>query len=99
MDMKRIIEDVEARIIAHPLAAVGAAFALGLLAGLRGGRIRAAESPRPFRSALTGVTGLAMNVARDYVLREAADAARRWWERRNGGVPGDDPNLEAFLEH
>lgn len=76
--------DVPARIAAHPLAAVGVAFALGALLGRRRARSSSGdgEAPGAGRLALAGLGALAFRIMRDAALREASGAAMRWWDRR-----------------
>src|SRR5690242_13987794 len=106
MNTKRIKEAVESRIVANPLASVGVAFAVGVLAGLRGGRTKETAGQRIFGAAIAGLAGLAVRAAKDYALREAADAAWKWWARKRTGATSTsevrtskDPSVETFLEH
>lgn len=101
--------DLEARIAAHPLAAVGIAFALGAVLGL--GSKRRVVPEEPVRRGLggavvAGVTALAMRVAKDAAIRQLADATRGWLHRQYGMEASDseraasrDPSVEPFLEH
>jgi hypothetical protein len=106
MNMKRIKEVVETKIVANPLASVGVAFAVGVLAGLRGGRAKETAGQRIFGAAVAGLAGLAVRAAKDYALREAADAAWKWWGRHRAGMTSTsevrtskEPSVETFLEH
>jgi hypothetical protein len=77
--------DLPAKIAARPLAAVGAAFALGALLGMRGGggRRRGEPSEHRFTRLIFATLGaLAMRAGKELALREATEAAHRWWERR-----------------
>jgi len=78
--------DLPAKIAAHPLASVGAAFALGALLGLRGGggRRGGPGEHRFARLAFAALGALAVRVGKELALRGAAEAAHAWWERRQG---------------
>jgi hypothetical protein len=93
------------QIARYPIPAVGAAFALGVIAGLGRGR---RALPGEARSSLTGaaVTGLAalaLRVVREAALTQLAHAAQNWWAAQNGQsaeVRGSQgPGVEPFLEH
>ena len=108
MKADRYIEGIRARLAAHPLASVGTAFALGMLVGLlprRPGAPGAAASPRIGSAALAGLAAFAMHAAKDFAVREATEAAWRWWDRRRREASSSetrasqDPSSEAFLEH
>jgi hypothetical protein len=95
--------DVRKKIASHPLAAVGAAFALGALLGMRGGRPRDDGGPRLGRAALAAVAAIGMRLAKELAARGAAEAARGWWERRQQGTSSEvrtsyEPEVERFLE-
>ena len=75
--------DMPAHIAAHPLAAVGAAFALGALLGFRGGRPRDGGEPRSLgRAALAGLVALGVRAGKDIAMRRLAEAAQAWWTQR-----------------
>jgi hypothetical protein len=86
--------DLPAHIAAHPLAATGAAFALGALRGGRGrerereleyGEVREHRDERgPSRTGLllAGVGALAIRLVKEIAMREASDAVLRWWDQR-----------------
>jgi hypothetical protein len=99
--------DIGAHIAAHPLAATGVAFAVGLLLGFRRSARKRAdddEAKRSLASALiAGLGAIGVRLAKDFALRKFSDTAFAWWE-------GDDvspterrashePSVEAFLEH
>ena len=102
--------DVPAQIAARPLASVGAAFALGALLGLRGGRKHAApeaeESGLP-RAIATLLGALAVRLVKEVAMYGATEAARGWWQGREArGAPSMsevrtsyDASIEPFLEH
>ena len=97
--------DVRAQISARPLAAVGAAFALGALLGLPGGRKRqGGEAKGSLAGAAFGVVGaIAIRLVKELAMRGATTAARGWIERKYGAVlPSEvrtsyDRNMEPFL--
>jgi hypothetical protein len=76
--------DVPAHITAHPLAAVGAALALGALLGFRGGSKRKHddESRSLGRAALAGLVALGVRAAKDVAMRRFTDVAQEWWMQR-----------------
>jgi hypothetical protein len=99
------------QIARYPIQAVGAAFALGVIAGL-GGRRREmpGEASRSLtRAALTGLAAVALRVVREAALTQVAQAAHNWLaaqERQSGraptvpGAPGArTSDVEPFLEH
>lgn len=96
--------DVSTKIAAHPLGAVGTAFALGALLGLRRGRRHQGgevESKLPI-TALLGA--LAVRLAKELAMRGLTGAVREWWEGRQESPASEvrasyDPSLEPFLEH
>lgn len=98
--------DLEGRIIAHPLAAVGIAFALG--AGLGAIRRRRSqpeiEKPGLSHAIAAGAGALAMRLGKEYALRRLAHAAKDYMERhgavsRRERTASRDRSVEPFLEH
>lgn len=95
--------DVRARIAAHPLPAVGVAFALGALLGMRGGgKRREAGEAGLGRLVLAALGALGVRLAKELATRRAADAARAWWERRQQAASSEfrtsyEPGVEPFL--
>jgi len=95
--------------IAHyPIQAVGAAFALGVIAGLGGSRRAMPGEARSSltRAAFAGLAAVALRVVREAALTHVAQAAHNWLaaqERQSGQAPGAPgsrtPNVEPFLEH
>ena len=101
--------DVPSHIAAHPLAAVGAALALGALLGMRGGKRGSAGAGDEAASgigkaALAGLAALGVRVAKELALRSAAEVGRRWWDQQQR-VPASEVRtsyhrgVEPFLEH
>jgi len=102
--------DLPAKIAAHPLASVGAAFALGALLGLRSGARRRERHPgerRIARLVVTALGALAVRIGKELALRGVAEAAHAWWEHRHAEEaeasmsgsrtaypPGDEPYPE-----
>ena len=93
------------QIARYPIQAVGAALALGVIAGLGGSR---REMPGEARSSLTraalaGLAAVALRVVREAALTHVAQAAHNWLadqERQAGRAPGArTSNVEPFLEH
>jgi hypothetical protein len=99
--------DVKAHISAHPLIAVGAAFALGALIGIPGGSRRSAPATedqvqRGVGALITaGIAGIAIRVAKDFAVRQLAGVAKNWWDKQGESevVASRDPSVEAFLRH
>ena len=101
--------DIKAHIAAHPLLAVGAAFALGALVGIPGGRRRTSSgsgSDEQVRRSVgavvaTGIAGIAIRVAKDFAVRHLAGVAKTWWDDHSAPevTASRDPSVEAFLRH
>ncbi len=96
--------DVRAKISAHPLPAVGVAFALGALLGLMrgGGRKREPGEAGLGRAVLAALGALGVRLAKELATRRAADAAHAWWERRQQAASSEvrtsyEPGVEPFL--
>jgi hypothetical protein len=93
------------QIARYPIPAVGAAFALGVIAGLGGSR--RAVSGDAGRSlagaALAGIAALALRVVREAALTRLAHAAHDWWAAQEGKSPqaagSRTRDVEPFLEH
>jgi hypothetical protein len=94
------------QIARYPIPAVGAAFALGVIAGLSRGR---AAMPGEARSSLTGavLAGLAtvaLRMVREVAMTQLGHAAHGWWAAREGTSSAEArssrmPDVEPFLEH
>lgn len=71
-------------IAAHPLPAVGIAFALGALLAMRGGGKRDHDDTGRGlgRAALAGLVAIAVRAAKDLAMRRFADVAQDWWSQR-----------------
>jgi hypothetical protein len=104
--------DLPAKIAAHPLASVGAAFALGALLGMRGGGRRRvgrvgeageAGEHRVARLVFATLGALAVRLGKELALREATEAAHGWWERRQAASSEDrtshERGGESLLRH
>jgi len=97
--------DLRAHIVAHPLASVGAAFAVGALLGLSG------RAPRPAAAAATdaavkrgiggviaaGVGAFALRLAKEIALKQVAESARGWWSAREAAA-SREPAMETFFD-
>jgi hypothetical protein len=93
------------QIARHPIPAVGAAFALGVIAGLTR---RKSAMPGEARSsvtgaALAGLATVALRIVREVAMTQLAHAAHNWWEAREGTSSAEDgsrmPDVEPLLEH
>lgn len=94
--------DLEARIAAHPLSALGVALGLGAVLALLGRRRGHGPEDRTVRGMLSGAAGaLVLRIARDVALGRASSAAQQWWAERGGTerAASRDPSVEPFLEH
>ena len=85
--------DVERYIVAHPLVAVGAAFAAGVALAALGGRKRSGERATGLRAvigslAVAGVKEIAMHQLRGWLDPASAQAAT-----------SRQPEVESFLAH
>jgi hypothetical protein len=95
-------------IARYPIPAVGAAFALGVIAGLRRGR---PGSSGDARSSLTGavfagLAAVALRMVREVAMTQLGHAAHDWWTARDGASAADAQaggsrmrDAEPFLEH
>jgi hypothetical protein len=90
--------DLPAQIALHPLPAVGIAFALGVLAGLRH------TSPVRFRepggrslkhAAITALAAIGLRMVRDLAFDQLGLFAKQWWTARDGKAarPGHAPRM------
>lgn len=85
--------DLPAHIAAHPIAAAGAALALGALLGMGGRRSHDGGNGGGLGRALfAGLGALAIRFAKDYAIGEATDAAKRW-------LDGDDDDAAHAPVH
>jgi hypothetical protein len=98
--------DLKAQIEKYPLPAVGIAFALGVLAGLR--RTRAAATDRsahPVAStAIAGLAAVGLRLLRELALSQLGGIAKQWWTERDAVSPREERgshvrDIEPFLEH
>lgn len=110
--LKRRFNDAKHRfnpqeqIARYPIPAVGAAFALGVIAGLTRGR-SSSSSPSEARSSLTGaafagLAAVALRAVREVAMTQLAHAAHQWWTAREGASSPEtrgSPDVEPFLEH
>lgn len=98
--------DVPAHISSHPLPAVGVAFAVGALLGMRG----AAKRRDPdaggglVRAAFAGLLALGFRAAKDLAMRRFADVAQDWWMQRQQGSSSEyrtsyNRGVEPFFDH
>ena len=96
--------DVKAHITAHPLAAVGAALALGALLGIPGGGGKSSDDSTAGRglggALLAGIAGLAIRIAKDVAVRQLTGVAKDWLgqDQESEGDVVRDPSVEAFLQ-
>jgi hypothetical protein len=93
------------QISKYPIPAVGAAFALGVIAGLTRGRSSSSPSEAA-RSSLTGaafagLAAVALRAVREVAMTQLAHAAHQWWTREgaSSSETRGSPDVEPFLEH
>ena len=94
------------QIAKYPIPAVGAAFALGVIAG-RGRSRSAASGGEAGRSlggvVVAGLAALVVRVVREAVLAQLAHAAHNWWAEQERQSPqasrSRTRDVEPFLEH
>lgn len=98
--------DLKAQIENHPLPAVGIAFAIGVLAGLRRTSASATgTTAHPLASAaVAGLAALGLRLVRELALGQLTNIARHWWNEREGISPHEAgasrmADVEPFLEH
>ncbi len=101
--------DLPAHIAAHPKVAVGAAFALGALLGLAGGRShRQGTSTGTSEGTRRGIGGfvtaalgaLIMRAVKDFALGQVSHAAKGWLDPQGPQQPASGRrDVEPFLEH
>ncbi len=96
--------DVEAQIVEHPWPAVGIALALGVFAGLAGGRGGRDADPGPERTfgtaVVAGLGAVAFRMFKTYAFSKLADVAKGWIDERSGTsekIASRDPSVEAFM--
>jgi hypothetical protein len=95
--------DLPAQLAAHPLASVGAAFALGALLGMRGRPRREGGGGGLGRAVAAALGALAVRLAKELAVRGATEVARGWWEDHQPASRSEvrtsyDPSIEPFLE-
>ena len=106
--------DLEGKIAAHPIAALGVALATGALIGLATsfGRTSKVDTEVAAKSTIGGaisgaITALAMRMVKDYALGRLSGAAKTWYSSHNLEDQGSqrergasrDASVERFLEH
>ena len=97
--------DLRAQITAHPLSAVGVAFALGMLAGRRRTPTitpASAAQRTLVGTALAGVAAVGLRLLREVAIGQLADVARQWWIEHGGSAEeraSRERAVEPFLEH
>jgi hypothetical protein len=99
--------DIPAHIAAHPRAAVGIAFAAGLLLGFPGKRTKSktpdkAEVKSGFIGASMAMLGsLAFALAKNVAFHHLSGEAKSWWDKRYGmeADASRTRDVESFLEH
>lgn len=97
---------IEAKIIAHPLPAIGAAFALGVLVAIGTHKPKSAENEvkRGIGGAMVaGLGAVAVRLLKSYAISHLGDAAKNWigGDQTNPTerVASMDPAVESFVRH
>ena len=104
--VRSLMSRVEGLVTAHPLPAVGAAFALGALVALATGRSRD-EGRSVGGMIVAGLGAVAVRLAKSYAIGRLGDAAKSWLlDERDGSQPSateraasNVPATESFLGH
>jgi hypothetical protein len=89
------------QIVRHPIPAVGLAFALGVIIGLRGRRSADDTRSSLTGAALAGLATVALRVVREAAMAQLGRAAHDWWAAREE-AEGDNPrtvDVDPRLEH
>ncbi len=92
--------DVPSQIAAHPLPAVGLAFALGAVAALGRPRPVAAAAPEHGQhslrnAALTAIAGFGLRVVREVALTQLGNAAKQWWGQQQEQLDPAEREVET----
>jgi hypothetical protein len=95
--------DLPAHIEAHPLIAVGGAFVLGALLGMRRKDRRRPDGTveRGMGGAILAVLGaIGLRLSKEVAARYVSDAAKSWLAQRDSDrAASHDPSVESFLGH
>jgi hypothetical protein len=99
--------DIKAHIAAHPRAAVGIAFAAGLLLGIPGGkRSTAVPSEAAVKTGMVGASmaalgSLVFTLVKNVALHHLSANARNWWDQRSAmeSEASLSRDVESFLQH
>jgi hypothetical protein len=101
--MEKQLEDLQAKIAAHPWPIVGAAFALGAIIALG---TRKGDERRSIGSMVAaGLGAVALRLVKSYALGKLGDAAKDWIGDRVNAMGSTEqatsrqPAVESFLEH
>jgi hypothetical protein len=93
-DVEQVRDKAKELILAHPLAAAGGALAIGALLGIvraRGGKGGALSA---------AVTGIAMAMVRDAVIRKFSSYANHWIDMKSREeAVSRQREVESFMEH
>ena len=97
---------IESMISAHPLPAVGAAFALGALVAFASGRIGKRGERSIGGMIVAGLGAVAVRLAKSYAFARLGDAAKSWFAENSRSTPSEteraasrEPATESFLRH
>jgi hypothetical protein len=75
--------DLPAQITEHPLPAIGVAFALGMLVGLRRSPAAAIGASGGIRhAAVAALTAFGLRLVRNVALGQLAEIAKQWWSEQ-----------------
>lgn len=104
---RSVLARVEAAITAHPLPAVGAAFALGAIAGLARKAMKGDGERSIGGMVVAGIGAVALRLAKSYAFSRLGDAAKSWLvDEYRGTAPSDteraasrEPAIESFVRH
>jgi hypothetical protein len=91
--------DVPAQITRHPLPAIGIAFGLGLLFGMRRGSraLPAAETGRTTGGVVVGaLAALGLRIVREVAMNQLAQVARQFWAEQHPPVVIEEQPFEQL---
>lgn len=97
--------DLPAQITEHPLPAIGIAFALGMMAGLRRSPSAAIGASGGVRhAAVAALTAFGLRLVRNIALGQLAEIARQWWSEQQAhnerqALPARRSGRTPSLEH
>jgi hypothetical protein len=95
--------DLQAHIAEHPLSAVGIAFALGAIAGLRRRETAPGNGHSLSGALVAGIAAISLRLVRELAMGQLSQIARHWWAEPEGASMSEArgsrmSDVEPFLE-